>query len=69
MWSTALSLIITLSCVSFVTQSLPQYYFSTNLAFDTIEVTCIVIFTVEYALRWITCPYDGQSELLARDSR
>ncbi|EKX45532.1 hypothetical protein GUITHDRAFT_152622 [Guillardia theta CCMP2712] len=58
-WSTILSLIITLSCVSFVTQSLPQYYFSTNLAFDTIEVTCIVIFTVEYTLRWITCPYDG----------
>jgi hypothetical protein len=44
------------SCISFIVQSLPQYTASTSTFWAAQELTCIIVFTVEFLVRLFTCP-------------
>jgi len=46
--------VILVSCTAFVLQTLPQYAGETSAEFAGIELACVIIFSVEFALR-VSC--------------
>ena len=61
-WSTLVMATILLSSASFITQSLPEYYTEPPTEFYILEIFCVIIFTLEYVMRWITMPsFDDRS--------
>lgn len=49
--------LIVLSVVTFILESLPQFYAKGgHVVFDMIEIVCIAVFTLEFAIRLGTCP-------------
>uniref|UniRef100_A0A7S2S5R2 Ion transport domain-containing protein n=1 Tax=Mucochytrium quahogii TaxID=96639 RepID=A0A7S2S5R2_9STRA len=58
-FSLALMMVITFSVVVFCLESLPMFYLDAeddNSIWAWIETICVIIFTVEYVLRLISCP-------------
>jgi len=49
-------LTIITSSASFVIGSLAQFQSDKPAVFNTIEVVCVIIFTLEYIFRWATAP-------------
>jgi hypothetical protein len=47
---------IALSVCAFIIQTLPEYVFSSDPAWTALEIFCVVVFTVELALRLWSCP-------------
>ena len=55
-WSILVMATILMSSASFVTQSLSEYYLEPPEAFNTVEILSVVIFTIEFILRFSTSP-------------
>lgn len=67
LWSVVMMGTILLSSVSFVVQTIPAYYYDENKVFETLELICVIFFTIEYILRFICFPLPN--DITSRESR
>lgn len=60
LWSVVMMSTIVLSSVAFVVQTLPAFYYDEYGTFGTLELVCVIFFTVEYVLRFICSPLPNE---------
>mmetsp|Transcript_4831 Transcript_4831/g.7744 ORF Transcript_4831/g.7744 Transcript_4831/m.7744 type:complete len:334 (-) Transcript_4831:484-1485(-) len=55
-WSAVIMITILVSSIAFIVASLPKFHAEDPEIFGILENICVIIFTVEYVIRWSTSP-------------